>query len=272
VTVGSFGAGAAAGPAAGQAAGKAIGMVTQVAKRGVQWGFQLGGIGLDSLVESLSPFGVSRLFQTDPTQFMPQLPGQAAPVTSGEKAHEGNGAAPGPVQPGQLPGQQPVGAPAQQAQAQGIVSAPTPIAPKPTVGPAFVPTPKAAPVLGPYMPTLSLPVPTPPKPTQQQPQSDLAYLLGPGTTGTFDVGGMLQPGGIAINKTRRPEPILSTNQWGDLAEIASRDMPELDPRAAGASNDYSVHIDSVTVKDVEEMQRTIDSRQRLQMMRYAGRP
>ncbi|OBG36201.1 hypothetical protein [Mycolicibacter heraklionensis] len=272
VTVGSFGAGAAAGPAAGQAAGKAIGLVTQAAKRGVQWGFQLGGIGLDSAAEIFSPFGVSRFFQTDPTQFMPQLPGQAAPVTTGEKAHESNGAAPGPVQPGQLPGQQPVGAPAQQAQAQGVVSAPTPVAPKPAPGPVFGPPMPKAPVFGPPMPTLSLPVPAPPKPAQQQQPSDLSYLLGPGTVGTFDIGGMLQPGGIAINKTRRPEPILSTNQWGDLADIASRDMPELDPRSGGGTNDYSVHIDSVTVKDVEEMQRTIDSRQRLQMMRHAGRP
>ncbi|AGP62900.1 Gp15 protein [Mycobacterium intracellulare subsp. yongonense 05-1390] len=51
-------------------------------------------------------------------------------------------------------------------------------------------------------------------------------------------------------------------------------MPELDPEMAGGgySPDYSVRIDNVTVSDVEAMRREIDSRQRLQMMRYGGRP
>lgn len=39
-----------------------------------------------------------------------------------------------------------------------------------------------------------------------------------------------------------------------------------------AENDYSIHLDSVTVKDVNELQRELSSQQRLQMMRYAGRP
>lgn len=285
-TAGSFGAGGQAGAAASQFA---IGIGTAMAKRGVQYGFQLAGIGGDALAEILLPFGVPRFFQTDPSQFMPQLPGQAAAVTTGEKAQgQQNGlqtpSPSGPVQPGQMPGQQPVGtsAPIATAGTGNYTPAPTPMqglaGPQPQ-GPA-APTPQPpvspAPVQGPQ--------PVQPKP-QQAPQqgaqpplqpTDLAGLLGLARGGVvpekFDDGGWLMPNGIAINKTNRPEPILNDEQWGNLHAIAAQGMPAPDPKAFRGGDDYSVRIENVTVKDVNEMQREIDSRQRLQRMRYGGRP
>ncbi|WP_156752794.1 transglycosylase SLT domain-containing protein, partial [Mycobacterium sp. 1245801.1] len=84
-TAGSFGAG---GQAAGPASSFLIGIGANMAKRGVQYGFQLAGIGGDALAEILMPFGVPRFFQTDPSQFMPKLPNMAAAVTTGEKAQQ----------------------------------------------------------------------------------------------------------------------------------------------------------------------------------------
>lgn len=286
-TAGSFGAG---GQAGGAASSFLIGIGTKMAERGVQYGFQLAGIGGDALTEILMPFGVPRFFQTSPQQFMPQLPGQAAAVTTGEKAQgQQQGlqtpSPSGPVQPGQMPGQQVVGASAPIAQpgTGNFTPAPTPIqglAGSQPQGPA-VSTPQPAgspaPVQGPQ-PVQPKPQQAPPAGTQPPLQpTDLAGLLGLArggvVPGKFDTGGWLQPNGIAINKTNRPEPILSPGQFDDLHAIASQGMPELDPKAAsGYSPDYSVRIENVTVSDVEAMRREIDSRQRLQMMRHAGRP
>lgn len=286
-TAGSFGAG---GQAGGAASSFLIGIGTKMAERGVQYGFQMAGIGGDALAEILLPFGVPRFFQTDPSQFMPQLPGQAAAVTTGEKAQgqqEGlqTPSPSAPVQPGQLPGQQPVGASAPIATAGtgDFTPAPTPmqgLAGTQTQGPA-VPAPQPsgspAPVQGPW--PVQGPKPQQPSAPGSQPPlrpTDLAGLLGLARggiiPGKFDDGGWLMPNGVAINKTNRPEPILNDQQWGNLQAIASQGMPTPDPKAFRGGDDYSVRIDSVTVKDVNELQREIDSRQRLQMMRYGGRP
>lgn len=283
-TAGSFGAG---GQAAGSASSFLIGIGTQAAKRGVQYGFQMAGIGGDALTEILMPFGVPRFFQTDPSQFMPQLPGKAAAVTTGEKAvGQQNGLATpspsGPVQPGQMPGQQVVGAPAPIATpgTGDLKPAPSPMqglsASQPQGPPAPTPQPGGAPVQGPQ-PVLPKSPQTPPQGTQPPLQpTDLAGLLGLAkggvVPGKFDNGGWLMPNGIAINKTNRPEPILNADQWGDLHAVASQGMPKPDPAAVGGRNDYSVRIDNVTVKDVNELQRELDSRQRLQRWRYGGRP
>lgn len=108
------------------------------------------------------------------------------------------------------------------------------------------------------------------QPQPQQPPIQPQNLAG--LLGVFDKGGWLMPGGIAINQSSRPEPILNDQQWGDMHAIASQGMPMPDPAAVGGRNDYSVRIDNVTVKDVNELQREIDSRQRLQRWRYGGRP
>lgn len=302
ITAGSFGAGAGGGSQAGAAATQfAIGLATQAAKRGVSYGFQMAGIGADALSEILLPFGVPRYFQTDPTQFIPQLPGQAAAVTTGEKAEQqqeaGGQAAPGrqpggPVQPGQLPGEQPVGPPVQFAKPQGVPSAPAPIgsaigggpeqpaipAPTPpgpvvpvpgmeqtTQGVAGLPAPPAAPA--------APAAPNPPPATGGSPYvKSLPDYLRSLSAGVFDDGGWLMPGDLGINLTDRPEPILNSDQWSDLQAIANSEVSAPDPKAVGGLNDYSVRIDHVTVTDVNELQREIDARQRLQIMRHAGRP
>ena len=72
-TAGSAGA---AGPEGGMAAGAAsqfaIGLASNTAKRGVKYGFDLLGIGADSLLEQLTPFGQPRWLNQDYTGFVPQ--------------------------------------------------------------------------------------------------------------------------------------------------------------------------------------------------------
>ncbi|AFJ36988.1 hypothetical protein W7S_20185 [Mycobacterium sp. MOTT36Y] len=275
---GSFGAGGQAGGAASQFL---IGVGTKMAERGVQYGFQLAGIGGDALAEILLPFGVPRFFQTDPSQFMPQLPGQAAAVTTGEKAEQqqdnpGGGAASpaGPVQPGQMPGQQVVGQSVPLATEGTGNFTPAPVG-APGLSPSGA-TPSLAPTapLGPQAPKSGPMAPQPDQPPVQpkKPQGPLDFVP-LDMPGVFDDGGWLQPNGIAVNLSNKPEPILNADQWGDMHAIAAQGMPQLDPKAAnGYAPNFSVNIDSVTVKDVNELQREIDSRQRLQMWRYAGRP
>jgi hypothetical protein len=70
---GSFGAaGPVGGQAAGAAAGTAIGLGTDAAKRGISFGFDLLGIGVDSILEQLTPFGQPRFLNQDVSGFVPQ--------------------------------------------------------------------------------------------------------------------------------------------------------------------------------------------------------
>ena len=70
---GSFGAGGPeGGMAAGQAAQFAIGLGTSAAKRGVTYGFDMLGIGADSLLQQLTPFGQPRWLNQDYSGFMPK--------------------------------------------------------------------------------------------------------------------------------------------------------------------------------------------------------
>ena len=66
----------AAGPVGGEAAGAAsqfaIGLASDTAKRGISYGFDLLGIGVDSLLEQLTPFGQPRLLNQDVSGFVPQ--------------------------------------------------------------------------------------------------------------------------------------------------------------------------------------------------------
>ncbi|RAV16031.1 hypothetical protein DQP57_03825 [Mycobacterium colombiense] len=274
------------GGAAGAAASSAIGIGTQAAKRGVQYGFQMAGIAGDAATEILMPFGVPRFFQTDPTQFMPQLPGQAAAVTTGEKAEQSqdNPAAAnqpgmnpaGPVQPGQLPGQQPVGSPAQ------IASPGTGDFTPAAVGtPALSGTNQTAPQVpdinagpmpkGPASAGVQPAAPAPaPKPSNPPGPLDFLPLDMPNV---YDDGGWLMPGQIGINKSNAPEPlaVFTPEQWGALGAVAKGANMRPDP-TQGASYDYRTVIENVTVKDVNELMNEASSRQRLQMMRHAGRP
>ncbi|DAZ90353.1 phage tail tape measure protein [Mycobacteroides abscessus] len=272
-TAGSFGAG---GQAAGPAAAFAIGLGANAAKRGVSYGFQMAGIGVDALVEQLFPFGAPRWLGYDYTGFVPHLQNQEAATTTLEKAQaqqsavnpntkehgKGGGAAPGPklpgdpVQPDQIPGgggemAQPV------AQPGGL----------PGVGGGQGPLPAPPASANPFSATTT-PTPTSAGPAPQQPNSP----MGPEwmrMMGIFDSGGMLPPGGMAINLSKSPEPVLTGRQWSDISTAAARQP--LDP-AALQGNDFSVRMENVNVKDVNELMGQIESKQKLQMMRYAGRP
>lgn len=282
-TAGSFGAG---GQAAGPAAAAAIGLGANAAKRGVSWGFQMAGIGVDALVEQLFPFGAPRWLGYDYTGFVPQLQNQSAATTTLEKAEaqksavdpntkehgKGLGAAPGPelpgapVQAGQMPGS---GAPGTQTQAQpgalpGVGGGQGPLPPPPASSNPF--GTKTGP--GPAAPPPTMDGPPAATPQQQNPNSPMGpeWLK---MMGIFDSGGMLPPGGMAINLSKSPEPVLTGRQWADVSTAAARQP--LEPGAL-QGNDYSIKVDNINVKDVDELMGQLNDKQKLQMMRYAGRP
>lgn len=91
-TAGTMGADGGAG---GAAASAAIGLGKDAAKRGVKYGFQMGGIGVDALMQQLTPFGMPRWLTADYTGFVPQqaISGALGDLMSGgaEKAAGGAG-------------------------------------------------------------------------------------------------------------------------------------------------------------------------------------
>lgn len=251
---GTMGVGAAGGSQAGAAAADfAIGLGADAAKKGVSYGFQMLGIGADALIEQLFPFGAPRWLGYDYTGFIPQMPNIAAATTTAEKAQAQQSA----VDPNTT----------EHGQALGAPPGPTPtdigMQPGGPVQPGQLPGGGL-----PQQNHLSLPpgvAAAPGTSTLEQQQDDsLLHRLG-----IYDQGGILGPGDIGANLTRKPEIVLTGRQWDDISAAAAN-VP-LEP-AAVPGNDYSVRIENVTVKDVNELQREIDSRQRLQMMRYAGRP
>jgi tape measure domain-containing protein len=81
--VGSFGASAAGGPAAGMG----IQMGADIAKRGVDYGVEMAGIGIGAASEILLPFGAPRwLNDVDPTSFIPKSGVTGAATTTAEQA------------------------------------------------------------------------------------------------------------------------------------------------------------------------------------------
>ena len=229
---GSFGAGAAAAPAADMAASYGIQLAGNEAKTISKYWFGLAGIGADALQEIMNPFGAPRWLGYDYTQFAPQLNVQQALTSSVEKmggdaisrAFPQNGAAPGgpagPVTPSTMPG----------------ASAPLPQPSKdvnldPT-GPSSSSEAPPAP-----LPTLKLPIP-----------------------GLFDEGGILPPGGLGINMTARPEPVLTPQQWD--AMMAS----------PGQSQGGAPLVQNLYAQDMQDAIRQLDKVKRRDMMQYAGRP
>ena len=78
--------------------------------------------------------------------------------------------------------------------------------------------------------------------------------------GVYDSGGILEPGGVAVNMSNRPESVLTQQQWDAMAQTGP------------ASNGYGIKIENVHVSDVDEMSRSLSARQRLAAMQYTGRP
>lgn len=229
ISAGTMGGGAGAGPAA--SAG--IQIAANVAKRASAYGFQMAGIGADSLIAQLFPFGAPRWLGYDYTQFTPQMTIGDFGITTGEKAanQTGQPAAPGqdaggPVQPQLMPGvQQPI------TEHQGSQALPGPPPP---------------------------PGPQPLPPMQPAGGDDLlGRLMG------YDQGGMLPPGGLGINMTNRPEPVLTPKQWDNL----TNNVP--DPQGGQAP---LVKIDAIYGMSPDDVANKIESKQKLAMMRYAGRP
>ena len=106
--VGTAGAGAGASPAAGPAASAGIQIAANIAKRASAFGFQMAGIGADSLIAQLFPFGAPRWLGYDYTAFTPQMGMGNVGVTTLERAQLGQNPG-GPVNPEQMPGaQQPI--------------------------------------------------------------------------------------------------------------------------------------------------------------------
>ncbi|OMC34118.1 hypothetical protein A5740_10805 [Mycobacterium sp. GA-1841] len=65
-------------------------------------------------------------------------------------------------------------------------------------------------------------------------------------------------------------PVFNHEQWGNLSAIAN--TPAADPIGdSGSTYDFSTRIESVTVKDVQELERKLKDRQALQSMRHRGR-
>jgi hypothetical protein len=230
ITAGSMGAGAGGSAAAGPAASAGIQIAANIAKRASAYGFQMAGIGADSLIAQLFPFGAPRWLGYDYTQFAPQMTMGDFGITTGEKAANQTGPtmpgqdAAGPVQPSLMAGvQQPI------TQHQGTKALP---------GPA--PELMAQPATGSI----------PPAPDMMK------NLFG------YDQGGMLPPGGIGINRTNQPEPVLTPKQWNTLTEL----------NAAPNAGSPLVKIDAIYGMSPEDVANKIESKQKLAMMRYAGRP
>lgn len=175
---GSFGAGAAAGPAASTA----ISMGAEAGKRLVSYGYDLGGIWSEALVEQLTPFGAPRwLGSANPTAFMPQW-------QQGEDQQTGQtGAAQAAIQSWAQPGN-----PA-MASGTALQGAQAALAADPGTGTT---TPPA--------------VPSPVDPSTWLPFS-----------GIFDNGGMLEPKSFGINLSRQPEYVFTKRQMQQMGETAN---------------------------------------------------
>lgn len=114
--VGTAGGGAAGGPGAAMASQFAISALSNSAKRGVKYGFEMAGIGADAILQQLTPFGMPRWLTQDYSGFMPQWDTKGALgdlMTSGAAGGSvdpnttqhgmGQGAAPGPSAMGPEP-------------------------------------------------------------------------------------------------------------------------------------------------------------------------
>ncbi|GEM_PF-4168370 len=246
--VGTAGAGAAAAPAAGAAASYGIQLGAATLKRGVSWGFEMAGIGADALISQLFPFGgPPRWIGYDYSSMMPQLGIQEAALTTIEQY-----------------GQQAINAqnPQNRVQIPQPLSAPPPPAP-------------AAPVRPPVYPIPGMDKPMPDL-TNQGVQAGGALGAGlslddilpkfasGGAVGIYDQGGVLEPGGIAVNKSRTPEAVLTPSQWKSMEAAAAQ--------PAKGNDAPMVKIDAIYGMSPEDVASQIEQKQRLAVMQYGGRP
>lgn len=250
-----MGAGAAAGPAASYG----IQTAAAVGKRLSSFGFQLASIGADSLIAQLFPFGAPRFIGYDYTQFMPQLGFQQAALTSLEKAgtdainrHFGQGTDPFQIPP------QPQSPESQMADPNA--------APAPSMS-IQAQIPGAAPATGPVggmgqnTPGINTQTTITPTPWElpQAGGGGGSWAKG-GEVKIYDQGGILKPGELALNASRKPEKVLTDKQWDSLAKIQPTSQGPL------------VKIDAIYGMSPEDVASQIEAKQRLAMMRFSGRP
>jgi tape measure domain-containing protein len=219
---GTMGAGAAAGPAAGAAASYGIELAGKTLKRISSYGFQMAGIGADALMEQMMPFGAPRWLGYDYTAFAPQLGVQQALTGTLEK----------------------MGADAINQRFRQPTSE------------------AAAPVQPNQLPGMAQTTTTPP---EGQPHGGQGgQPPGPGDVLNnlfkFDQGGMLQPGQVGVNMTRRPEPVLTPQQWDAIAASSSTPA-QVQPL-----------VGNLYTQDMQDAIRQLDKVKRRDMMQYAGRP
>lgn len=230
IAAGSMGAAAPAAPAGAAAASFGIQTAANIAKRGVSYGFQMAGIGADALIAQLFPFGAPRWIGYDYTQFLPQMGlGQAA---VGTLEQMGSNAINNFFKP-------------QQNQN-------TPAAPQSPASPEDPMSEAAAPAPAP----MTAPAPGQPLPPWMQ----MPGMADGGRIAIYDQGGVLRPGDLALNASRKPERILTDKQWDSLANIAPVGQQPL------------VKIDAIYGMSPQDVAAKIEDKQRLAMMRYTGRP
>lgn len=271
----SFGGSAAAGPAAGAAGGYGIQLAATEGKRLASYGFQVGAIVADSLIEQAFPFGAPRWLGYDYTSFMPQLNISEIATTTAEKTlqtslaqagTEGMNTADalsqmpgGPVNPMTLPGAQPASPPVQPW---------TPPPTQPPAGPPGTGPGSGAPVPSAPSPAASKPAGPPSLPTLPMdfvpapgmgsaPQSPQNTLFPP----IFgrDEGGWLPDGALAYNTSGRSELVLSGQQLDAMAA-----QPAAPNRGGGAT--YYIQA-----ADMDDAMRRLKAKERLEAMRYTGR-
>jgi hypothetical protein len=261
ISAGSFGAGAAAGPAAGFGINMAAGELKTLSSF---WLGSVPGIAADALVAQLFPIGgPPRVLGYDYTQFNPQLGIMDAANTTiqqmGSKAINDyfkpkNGGATIP----QLGGPQ-----------QGVPStSAAPVTPTPVDG-------STQKLVGPgdpgfYSPDIQGNINGNPLWDPLNPAlgggagggngGGGSWATG-GHVGIYDDGGVLNPGDIAVNKSKTPEKVLTPQQWEAMSKLSVK-----------GSDGPLVQIGSITGFSPEDVADQIQQKQRLAAMRYTGRP
>ena len=79
--------------------------------------------------------------------------------------------------------------------------------------------------------------------------------------GIYDQGGVLPPGGTAVNLSTRPESVLTEQQWNTMRDATVSAL------GGGAGSTYNVYA-----SDVDEAIRKLKSKERLAALQYTGRP
>jgi hypothetical protein len=225
-------------------AGAAIGIGAEVAKRGVQYGAEMAGIGIGAISEILLPFGAPRwLTDVDPTSFMPQGGTQPAAVTSGEKARQDMFA----KNAGMIPGS---AVPAMEGPTVGRGST-APLKPH-LARDQHLPGAN----LQPGAPNSITPGSAPPAPPAGNPNDPLNLLK---TLLPFDTGGVLKPNSMGINLSNRPEYVFTQSQFKQMEAGA----------ANGSTSGATYHV---TGQNDDHMIRELKKKERLAAMTHMSRP